>query len=709
MDNTIKKVSFGALLLVGLYSLSCLAPTSLSAQQGPSPQGVDQATREVDHQLREEAEERLAPRVTTPSIEEEEEPAPSSRGPKLLIKEIKLEGTDSFPAEDFSPILKKYTDREISIDDLKIISSAIEREYLRRGLIAGCFAPPQDIEDGIVTLRVVEAKFGTLKINQHGRFFDPERIRYYWTLKPGDVLRYDKMSKDSQMMNKNPDRTVSLTLHAGEKPGTTDVLMDVKTRFPVHIFGSFDREGAVTTGRIRTGLGVRHNNFLMVDDTFMFGSSFGKDFSSIYMYHVVPITPFGTSVMYGYSDSRSAPKKEYERYVIKSETQNYSVYVKQDVYKKDEYMGEVSLGLDANDKTSRSLAGTGTLSRDRLRLLRMKSTLIHRFPGAITSITPELSQGFNWLGARRKNSFSSRQTTNTFTKFNFNIRHRRALPMDLQATFNLKSQWAGEKLPSQEQLGIGGIDSVRGYPSQDYMADDGVVTNFELIFPSFWIPKGWKIPYDTLTLREDISLFTFFDWAWGKKRGDIQGEKHLDYLSGAGIGMRIKMFNQASLQLALGFPLPFADKPLTETADSRFHISLNFEDQFHEEFLKIKDTAEKERMDRLAARLIDKELNNTESPLRKRIYGTFLMAEEAAEAGKLIDASSLYADVIKMCKDVKAQALRYVSDLFSKEKELLELSKKAEDLFFSGNLIEARSLWQDISSQTDLPVLMLDI
>jgi hemolysin activation/secretion protein len=354
---------------------------------------------------------------------------------------------------------------------------------------------------------------------------------------------------------------------------------------------------------------VRHNNLLFIDDTLMTGSSFGKDFTSVYMYHDVPITPFGTSIMYGYSDSKSSPKKEFERFVIKSESQNFSVSLKQDVYKRDEYRGEVSLGIDANDKTSRVLAGMGTTSRDRLRVLRAKSTLIHRFPGAVTSITPEISQGLNWLGARRKQTESpitSRETTNTFTKFNFGIRHRRSLPMNLQAAFNLNSQWAGEKLASQEQFGIGGINSVRGYPSQDYMADDGITTNFELIFPSFWIPEEWAIPYEGSTLRDNVSAFTFFDWGWGKKRGNNQGEKHMNYLSGAGVGLRIKMFNQVSLQLAWGFVLPFADKTITESASSRFHISLNFEDQFNSEFERIRKIAETERIDRLARKANEK-------------------------------------------------------------------------------------------------------
>ena len=39
---------------------------------------------------------------------------------------------------------------------------------------------------------------------------------------------------------------------------------------------------------------------------------------------------------------KSAPGKEFEPFVIKSESQNYSFFVNQDIYKGAEYMGEIS-------------------------------------------------------------------------------------------------------------------------------------------------------------------------------------------------------------------------------------------------------------------------------------------------------------------------------------------------------------------------------
>ena len=671
------------------------------------PADVDRATREVDRSFREEAEERLAPTIKKPAEVKEEEPA-ETKGPKFMVEKITLEGVTSVKPEEFSSLIEKYEGREISMEDINILATSIEREYLRKGIIAACFAPPQDIKEGRVTLRVVEARMGKLEIKE-GPFFLKERINYYWSIKPGEILRYDKMSRSIQMMNKNPDRDVNATLHAGEKPGTTDILLDVKTNFPIHFFFSFDREGSVSTGRERTGMGVRHNNALFIDDTLLAGTTFGRDFRGLYIYHSVPVTPFGTSVMYGYSDSRSAPKKQYERFVIKSRSQNYSFYVNQDIYKNAEYMGEASIGMDFNDKTTKALAGNGTLSRDRFRVLRMKATLIHRFPGAITYMTPQFSQGLNMFGARSTGFLSSRGADSTFSKFNLSIRHKRTLPLGLQAAFNLKAQWASEKLASQEQMALGGIDSVRGYPSQDYMADSGISTNLELLVPSFWIPEDWKLPYESNTVKDSVTGVLFFDWGYGQKRGMIQGEKSSDKLASLGLGLRIRAFNQALLRLEWGWPIPMGDNPIIETSKSRFHISLNFEDRFSEEFARIKELVKEEKLKKDAQNIVDAELKNPESPLAKKMNG-YLEAAKAAEArGDFLTARENYNKVIAAGAVLEEQSQNYVAEAVQHQNELKELDEKAQMKYKEGKLDEAKALWQELIKKAQVKPLSFEI
>ena len=670
---------------------------------------ADQATREVDRSVREEVEERLQPK--TPQTENlkdfVEGKQKDDTSIKFYVNKIELVGTKSLPYEKFASLLRPYEERNVSFEDIKMLTKRVEKVYLKNGIIATCFIPPQDMKRGTIVMQVVEAKMGKLYVNE-GSFFCKKRIYYYWDIKPGDVLRYDKMSKSIQFMNVNPDRDVTASLSAGNKPGTTNVTLNAKTQFPLHIFYSFDQEGAVSTGRERKGIGIRHNNFLFLDDTLTLGYMFGAYFSSKYVYHSIPISNFGTSIMYGYSDSKSTPKKRYTSMGINSRVQNTSVYLYQDLYKKAEYFGQFSLGFDANDKVVRWTGGT--ISRDRFRVLRSSLTLIQKFPGAIATITPQISQGLNMFGARGRNILSSRQggAGNTFTKGNLTARYRKILPFKLDGTIKFTGQITGEKLASQEQLPLGGINSIRGYPSQDYMADNGFFTNTELSFPCFLFPEDLKLPYAQKTLRENVKGIVFFDYGYGEKRGAINAEEidEVHYAS-YGTGLRIRLYNQMLLKLEWGFP--FGDRSILESPTPRFHFSLNFEDKFGEEFERIRKIIKENNITKIANRLLDKELLIKGSPLRVLIYDYLSLANLAYNEGDLEDARRNYAKIIRSQKTLLPQAKNYIKNCITREKNLKKLHKLALKHYNSGNLEEAKLLWKRIIQESEIKPLVLSL
>jgi hemolysin activation/secretion protein len=553
---------------------------------------LDTATREVDRPIAEEIERRITEPPHKPPITEE---APEEEEPDIsfFVKEIRLTGTELFPPEDFKDIISPYQDREATLKELHNLAREISREYLSRGYIVTCFLPEQDIEGGIVILQVIEARMGILEVNEH-RYFARHRIDYYWSLEKGDFLSYNEMSRSLQFMNKNPDRQVKVNLRPGKEPKTTDVYLDVDTYFPIHLTSTFDKEGSTATGINRTGIGLRNNNLLGLDDTLMIGDTMGDDFDSKYVYHNLPITNFGTSLFYGYSYSKSFPKKELEPYHIDSRARNTTFSLKQDIFVKDEYIGDIFIGFDAKDKTTKVLGATST--RDRLRVLKLGGNYIHRGFGGITYISPELSQGVNGLGAQRQNELSSAPAKNTFTKLNMNIRHSRAVPVggyNLQANIKANAQMASTRLYSQEQSFLGGMNSVRGYPSGDYLADNSIQASAELLMPALFIPEAIKLPYEQNSVRDNTSALVFYDYAWGKRRFPVDGMKSTANLAGIGFGIRTRLYNQVFLRFEWGFPVH--DKTRTEAGNSRFHFAIDFMDQFQREGQRISSDIRKQR------------------------------------------------------------------------------------------------------------------
>jgi len=540
-----------------------------------SQTALEQAVRESDimkEELKAKREQLKKVPEKAPEIEIKERP-PLKEEKKFFVKKINLVGCESFSPQDFSVLTNKYENKEVTFTELDNLCKEIEQEYIKRGIVAAVFIPQQEIINQTITLQVVEARMGELQINDH-KYFKKNRLSYYWKVKQDEILRYDKVSQSLQEMNKNPDRKVRAVLHAGKKPRTTDVLLEPKTTFPVHLISSYDREGVIASGKSRTGVGFKHNNLLGLDDTLIGGTTFGNDFNGEYAYHSIPITGRGTNLIYGYSHSSTRPKKDVTEFGIKSLSDSYSISLHQDIFKKADYLGDVYAGFEANDKTIK--VSSEPANRDRLRIFNIGTSLQLRSFGSVTIINPEVFQGVDAFGASQNhNPMASRGAHSLFTKFNLALLHKRILPFGLQTNLKFKSQVSSTKLTPQEEFNLGGIDSVRGYPAADYQADNGINTSIEILSPAFFLPRDWKCAISKEPLRDIITPLIFVDYGWGMRRGALPTEKREVSMLGAGAGIRFKLFNKAYLRLEWGFPL--GDRPLTQGGHSQFHFAVDFE------------------------------------------------------------------------------------------------------------------------------------
>jgi hemolysin activation/secretion protein len=686
--------------LVSIFAL--IGPFVSFSHAQPPPGAASYATRESDRfgreqEKRAEKEMRKVPDQPSKPKIQLEKPKPGEQA--FFVKKIKLVGCESFLPEDFQPLVEKFENKEQTLTDLNNLTKEIAAEYLKRGIIAAVFLPPQEVQNETVTMQVVESRMGTLEM-QKPPFFTKRMMRSYWNIKEGDILRYDKMSKSLQIMNKNPDREVKASLHAGDKPGTTNVILTSKTRFPIHGQYTFDREGIATTGKERNGFGAKDNNMLGLDDTLITGMSYGKNFIGEYIYHSIPISGHGASMMYGYSYSKSTPQKDFDVYAMKSESENTTFSVHQDIYKKDNYIGEVSVGFDAKDKTTWYKRGQGTLNRDRLRPINITGNFIIRSKGSSTSINAELDQGINWLGAsKRNNPLASRQgATPDYTKFIFGLQNRTNLPFELQQSFRFRTQLASQKLFSQEQYGLGGIDTVRGYPPSDYLADKMVLVNAEMLSPLFFLPKDFKLPYDSRPLRDEITGLVFLDYGYGELRGNPKPRK----LASFGAGLRMSLYNQVFLRLEWGIPFKFlgGQPALTEgSTKGRFHISLNVEDKLPEEVTRIVNEMREERKQREADSIVNRALGSSDSPIRKKMMDYLSRADELKSKGDLKGSRQLYAKVINIGRALEKQSREYINGCAAHEEALRKKGEEALALFRDGKTQEAKKIWQEVRDE----------
>jgi len=325
-----------------------------------------------DEKVRKEAEEQLlqVPAPEEVTVEEEKSPEETLTGPTFYVRDFILEGDVVLKPEEYEALLAKFKDQTISFIQLQQMISALEQLFRSKGYIAVVLLPPQKMEKPEIRLKVIVSKMGDLSV-VNNRYYSTWRTKAYWKIKKGDVLDYAKIRKGVLDMNENPDRTVKPILRAGKEKGTSDIVLNVEDHFPIHAGYTYDNQGIKLTGNPRTGFTLRNNNMLGLDDVFLIGTTFGrKDFGSLYLFHLLPISNFGTKLISSYSHAQVNPKKEYEIYGINSISDTYSIAIQQRVIRTEKYSGNVQLGFDFKEKHTRTQSVTTVWDKQRVLSLR---------------------------------------------------------------------------------------------------------------------------------------------------------------------------------------------------------------------------------------------------------------------------------------------------------------------------------------------------
>lgn len=531
----------------------------------------------VQRQIQEEIEQRLEPQPREPEIEPPPEPAKPSGIPEVrfVLKDLLLTGNTLLSADTFAPLIDPYRDREVTVKELQAIAASIESEYRRRGYLTTiAFLPPQRIEGGVVTIQVLEGRFGELVV-EGNRYFHADRIRRYWTIEPGELLRYQDMWRSIVRLNAHPDRTVQALLKPGAATGATDVVLKVTDRPPFHTAVQWDNQGTKSIGRHRYHVTLQHNDLFGLEDRLILGMAFGERFGSPYVQYLVPLTTFGTSARFGFSHSQVSPQRHFKPLGINGTSQTYSIDLLQSIFQEQGTFLEARAGLEL--KESKTMQQSGTTRRDRLRVIRVGPRGRLTDPLGVWLLSVEASFGIDGLGATGEdNPVASRGGARpNFFKTELELTRAQRLPWSTQATLSLKAQLSGSKLTPQEELFLGGANSVRGYPEGDYLADHGFVVRAEYLVPFRFLPAHWRLPRADAPLQEQLELVGFLDRGYGRLRAVTGTEQASRNLTGLGTGVRFRFDEAFSARLDWGFNV--GDRPLTDDSNYALHFTVRYD------------------------------------------------------------------------------------------------------------------------------------
>jgi hemolysin activation/secretion protein len=467
----------------------------------------------------------------------------------LHVEQIVFRGNRALPLSALQTIAAPYVGRDLSAADMEELRSALTRRYTDHGYVNSgvVLDPDEPFHDGVLTFRAIEGHIREIRVHGLGGLrssYVIDRLRG-----PDDeVLNTDVLRARFQRLSDDP-----LFAHVSSRveplANSADALLDVDVQrgrpysFTLALNDyrppEIGEKGYDLSGQVRDLTG--DGDVADVNLTGPLESSGGLGFGLSWQ---VPVGPYGTSA------TVSAARIN----TVFTEQPLTTQDVRSTIERQELKLGQLlwsSLRQQVNLSASVARERESTVSND------LFGSLGGSAAEATHSLTERLIPEYTYRTAQHYLSV-------TFTLLHAHLLEEEGPPADLPpkqnyflgmgqfhdvwplapAPFELETratvQRTDARISDLHALAIGGINSVRGFRENEFLASNGSNLNVDLR----WI----ALPAAT-SARPGLSLGIFFDWAAGHDVGE-----HTDTFSSCGSTLRLK-WPRVQADFAYGLPL----------------------------------------------------------------------------------------------------------------------------------------------------------
>jgi hemolysin activation/secretion protein len=480
----------------------------------------------------------------------ENTPAPQS----LDINEYRVEGTNLLPQIEVEEAVYPFLGPQRTTDDVEQARKALEKAYTSKGYqTVSVEIPPQQVKDGVVTLKVVEGKVGRLRV-KGARYFALDEIKEEApSLAEGTVPNFNDVSKDIVALNQQPDRKVTPALRAGVTPGTVDVDLNVEDNFPLHGSLEINNRYSQGTSELRLNASVHYDNLWQLGHSLSISYQVAPEntadalvFSGSYTARL-PDVPWLSLMLYGLNSDSNVATLGSSNVAGRGSVIGGRAIVtlpgEQDFYQ------SISFGMDYKHFDENVSQGASQFATP-IEYYPINATYTASWQDETsqTQLDAGLTLHTRGLGSTPAQFDAKRfDSGGDFIYFKGDVSRTQELPAGLQLYGKVQGQLASQPLVNSEQMSGGGLDTVRGYLESEVLGDDGVLGSIELRSPSLASWLGPKV--------NELRFYTFSEGGTLSIRSPLPEQQSTFNLASVGIGSRMRLFDHFNEALDLGLPL----------------------------------------------------------------------------------------------------------------------------------------------------------
>lgn len=507
-----------------------------------------------------------APRATPPM-------ATAAPTPVFPIRAFRIEGENPIGDAEAQRVLAPFVRPNATIEVLQQATAALEAALRARGFgLHRVALPPQEVGD---TVRLNIVKFTIGKVGIEGRqIYDEGNVRRTMPeLREGESPNFRTLAIQTAIANENPNKQVQVGLRESEEPDRIDATITVREQRPWNAGITLSNAGSDATGDDRLTFTVGHTNLFNLDHQFVgaYTTSIerGSDVQQLGLAYKVPLYAQGGVV--GASYTRSDVVGNFGAFTSTGAGHTLGFSYTHYLPPQGGRRSYVSAAIEDKVFDAALINGSFPVNTDRRsRPITVGYTARTETDTAVWGYNVDLAWN---TGSGANNDLASYQSENAridtvrWKAVRGLASYTAPFAQTWQWTARGAYQYSPDVLISGEQIGLGGIGSVRGTEiERPISGDSGLSASIEMLTPE---------------LAQGLRLLGFVDGGYLRNNKPNGADKpSSDAIASVGVGLRYthRMFTAAADygRIVKGSRVPLTlNSASPQDGDERFYITLS--------------------------------------------------------------------------------------------------------------------------------------
>ena len=463
------------------------------------------------------------------------------------VSRVVVEGNTSFQTATLHALVMHGEGQTHTLQSLSELAGRITSYYRDQGYpLARAIVPAQALDEGVVRIQVVEARYDEIELVNGTRVRDNLLSKTLSPLQSGDFVEQASLDRSLLLLGELPGVRPRATLRPGRETGTSALVVQAEPDSMVSGVVTLDNAGNRYTGRVRLGAWLQVDNPLRHGDQLSIGAlTAGGDLSYGRLGYQFTVNGVGTRLGASYSVLDYSLGDDLEALGAHGTAHVASVWVNQPLVRSRVASLDANLQFDRKKLRDRidSVALRGDRHTDSWTLglygERQDVRGINRASLSVTHGDLEFDDAIAALS-----DAGTANTAGTYTRWNASLERLQPLTVQTSLWMSISGQGSGDNLDSSEQFLLGGPNSVRGYAVGALAGSSGHLASVALRRDLGWFDAGHTV--GSLFLDHGALRINANRWT--------DGENHVRIQS-AGVGIEWQGANRWNAQLQVATPI----------------------------------------------------------------------------------------------------------------------------------------------------------